>query len=139
MFSQVNKVLQFRRARIKVRQVVWPGMFLISVATAILIALTVSGDYTWERTEIDDVSGETLGRCQGDSSLAFLLSLAIICFMSTVLTGVMAYKTSDVDDTYSESKYIFSLILVQLQVSQHHTLFVGELTTACTCCDIQGS
>jgi hypothetical protein len=33
-----------------------------------------------------------------------------------VLTGVMAWKTKDVDNAYAESWWIFVLFLVQLQV-----------------------
>ena len=89
---------------------------LLVAATVILSVFTATGDFHWERIEIDDVTGESIGRCKGDHSLPFLLPVGIICLVSTVLTGIMAWKTSDVDSEYSESKYIFSLILLQLQV-----------------------
>lgn len=98
------------------RQVAWPALFLIFAATAVLAAFTAVGDFNWERTEIDSVTGESIGRCRGDHTAAFLVPVGIICVIPTVLTGVMAWKTSDVDDVYSESKWIFTLILVQLQV-----------------------
>ena len=104
-------MLQFRRARIKVRQVVWPAAFLIVAATVILAVWTATSDFGWERGEIDELSGESLGRCKGCHSAAFLLPVGIICVIPTLLTGIMAWKTSDVDDLYSESKWIFSLIL----------------------------
>ena len=98
-------------------QVAWPALFLIVAATIILASWTAISDFGWEREEIDDLSGESLGRCTGSHSVAFLVPVGIICVVPTMLTGIMAWKTSDVDDLYSESKWIFSLILVQLQVS----------------------
>ena len=98
------------------RQVVWPALFMIVSATVVLTAFTVVGDFHWERVEIDNVSGETIGRCRGDHTAAFLVPVGIICIIPTILTAIMAWKTNDVDDVYSESKWIFTLILVQLQV-----------------------
>lgn len=109
-------MLQFKRTRIKVRQVVWPAIFLIVVATVILSVWTAMGEFGWEREQINDLTGETLGSCRGSRTSAFLVPVGIICVIPTMLTGIMAWKTSDVDDLYSESKWIFCLILVQLQV-----------------------
>ena len=113
---RVNKVLQFRRARIKVSQVAGPALCLLVAATALLAVWTAISDFRWEREEIDELSGESIGRCTGSHTVALLVPVAIICVIPTVLTGIMAWKTSDVDDLYTESKWIFSLILVQLQV-----------------------
>ena len=111
------------------RQVAWPATFLIFAAAVVLAAFTVAGDFNWERTEIDPVTGESIGRCRGDHTAAFLVPVGIICVIPTVLTGVMAWKTSDVDDVYSESKWIFTLILVQLQVGICRLLSFVKLTT----------
>lgn len=117
-------MLQFKRARIKVRQVVWPALFLVLAAVVLLAVFTSTGDFNWERIEIDDLTGESIGRCKGEHSLAFFLPGCLICLVPTVLTCVMAWKTSDVEDVYSESKWIFSLVLAQLQV-KHVCCFVG--------------
>ena len=91
-------------------------MFLL-VATAVILAVwTAVGDFGWERYEIDDMSGESMGKCKGNYSIAFLVPVGVLCVIPTVLTGIMAWKTSDVDTVYSESKWIFALILVQIQV-----------------------
>ncbi|CAB9500494.1 Gamma-aminobutyric acid (GABA) B receptor [Seminavis robusta] len=113
---RVNKVLQFKRARVKVRQVVWPGLFLVLAAIVLLSVWTAVDDFGWYRQEIDEVSGETIGRCIGTYTGAFLIPVGIICTIPTLLTCIMAWKTCDVDDMYSESKWIFSLVLVQIQV-----------------------
>lgn len=113
---RVNKVLKFKRARIKVQQVVWPAVFLIVAAIIVMAIFTATDDFKWERTEIDDLTGESIGRCKGEHTAAFLVPVGIICLIPTLLTCIMAWKTSDVDDLYSESKWIFTLVLVQLQV-----------------------
>ena len=109
-------MLQFKRTRIKVQQVLWPSLLLIACAVVILSVWTASGDFGWERREVDDLSGESIGRCRGEKTLYYLVPVGIICVIPTLLTGLMAKKTRDVDDLYSESKWIFSLILVQIQV-----------------------
>lgn len=113
---RVNKVLQFKRARINMRQVVWPALLLLQSAVVILSVWTATGDFGWVREVIDEVSGETIGHCTGTDSMVFLAPVAALCAISTMLTCIMAWQTSDVDDMYSESKWIFSLVLVQMQV-----------------------
>ena len=86
-------------------------------AVVILSVWTATTDFGWQREEIDEMSGATIGRCKGTNAMAFLVPVDIIVLIAMVLAGVMAWKTSDVDDAYSEAKWIFALILVQLQVS----------------------
>jgi 7 transmembrane sweet-taste receptor of 3 GCPR len=121
----VNKVLQFKRARIKVRQVVWPALFLILAAVVLLSVWTAISDFGWVREEVDPLSGASIGHCTGDYYYAFLIPVGILSVIPTVLTCIMAWKTCDVDDMYSESKWIFTLVLVQLQVCR-----LGELAGA---------
>jgi hypothetical protein len=142
----VNRVLQFRRRQIKVSQVVWPAALVIVAAVIILSVWSATGDYQWERYEIDSVSGESIGRCKGETTIYFLIPVLVLACIPPLLTCLMAYKTSDVDDMYrstgnlwcycgndkaiisfpslvcshlitSESKWIFTLVLVQIQVS----------------------
>jgi hypothetical protein len=129
----VNKVLQFKRARIKVRQVVWPALFLILVAIVLLSVWTAISDFGWVREEIDQLSGESIGRCTGCYVYAFIIPVAILSTIPTLLTCVMAWKTCDVDDMYSESKWIFTLVLVQLQVCLElvGSVCVWHFTRAC--------
>jgi hypothetical protein len=43
--------------------------------------------------------------------------LMIVVLIPTLLTLFMAWKTKDVDEAYSESKWIFALIILQLEVT----------------------
>lgn len=113
---RVNKVLQFKRRQIKISQVVWPAALVIVAAVIILSIWTATGDFGWERIEIDSLSGESIGQCKGDTTIYFLIPVLVLALIPTLLTCVMAHKTSDVDDLYSESKWIFTLVCVQVQV-----------------------
>jgi uncharacterized membrane protein len=55
----------------------------------------------------------------------YVVVLGIVMLIPSFLTGVMAWKTKDVDDTYSESSWIFYLIVVQLQVSDF-SVYLGD-------------
>ena len=97
--------------------VLWPAGILIAGSLIVLSVWTALGSNGWERVIIDEVTGESIGRCNiGEGNAIFVVPLVLISFVPSALTCVMAWKTSDVDDLYSESKWIFSLVLVQLQV-----------------------
>ncbi|CAB9526143.1 Gamma-aminobutyric acid (GABA) B receptor [Seminavis robusta] len=113
---RVQRVLQFKRRQIKVSQVMWPAAVLILAAIIILAVWSATGDHGWERTIIDPTTGESIGSCHMGQIAMFVIPLTIVNFIPTLLTLVMAWKTHDVDDLYSESKWIFPLILVQFQV-----------------------
>jgi hypothetical protein len=49
-----------------------------------------------------------------------------------VLTGVMAWKTKDVDEAYSESSWIFTLILVQIELACIGVPVIAILRTVST-------
>lgn len=100
-------------------------------AVVILAVWTATTDFGWTREEIDELSGATIGRCRGTNAMAYLVPVDIIVLIAMVLAGVMAWKTSDVDDAYSEAKWIFALILVQLQVSLMCNYDVLVLVLAC--------
>ena len=82
---------------------------------------TAFGGYSWHRVVIDEISGDSIGMCHSDvhGSAAYLVVLFLVVFIPFILTGIMAWKTRDVDEQYSESKWIFVLIIAQLEVSLH--------------------
>lgn len=71
----------------------------------------------WIRKEIDDVTGESIGTCDNDHFIAFIVPLVLLMLIPSLLTFVMSYKTKDVDDVYAESYWIFIMVLVQLEVT----------------------
>jgi hypothetical protein len=116
----VNKVLQFARVKVQTWKIVVP-MFVMFISSMVVLAIwTAVETYGWVRLTIDELSGETLGRCgtldENDGWLWFVAVLLTSGF-PVVMALVMAWKTKDVEDSFSESWWIFSLVFVQLQVS----------------------
>jgi len=96
-------------------------MFVMFISSMVVLAIwTAVETYGWVRVTIDELSGETYGRCgtvdESDSWLWFVAVMLTSGF-PVVMALVMAWKTKDVEDSFSESWWIFSLVFVQLQVS----------------------
>lgn len=100
------------------KHVIWPALLLESVVFIILSVWTSKTDYGWERAYIDEATGESIAKCaDGMDELQFWIPIALLAMIPTLLTGIMAWKTIDVDAAYSEAKWIFALMLVHFQVS----------------------
>ena len=82
----------------------------------ILVAWTAVSPIEWVREEVDDITGESFGRCRGEHVAEWFAPISVILIIPIALTFVMAWKTKDVDERFSETGWIFALILVQLQV-----------------------
>jgi hypothetical protein len=113
---RINKVLQFSRRKIEIRQVAWPSALLFVAAIAILSLWTGLDSMVWKRDEIDSVTGESIAKCESDHFVAFITPLVILMLLPSLLTAFMAWKTKDVDGSYSESYWISIMIVVQLEV-----------------------
>lgn len=113
---RVNKVLQFSRRKIEVRHVAGPMILIVTLALLVLSLWTALDPLIWTRVEIDDVTGESIGQCNSEHFAAYIIPLIILMMIPTCLTAMMAWKTMDVDEAYAESKWIFSMILVQLEI-----------------------
>jgi hypothetical protein len=114
---RINKVLQFSRRKIDAKQVAWPATLLAVSALLVLSSWTGLDDSLgWHREEINEITGESIGECHFDHMTAFLAPLVVLMVLPTIMTGVMAWKTKDVDGAYSESQWIFTMIVVQMEV-----------------------
>lgn len=111
----------------KVINVVWPVCLLIVCALVLLTVWTATGDFGWDRIELDELTGESLGKCTGTRAIPFLIPILIILMIPMMLTCYMSYKTNDVDSMYSESKWIFALILVHMEVRSYPYLLLGTV------------
>ena len=110
-------MLQFSRRKVAIKHVIWPAVLLESTALIMLSVWTAKTDYGWERVEIDETTGESMAKCAaGAEEIGFWIPIALLAMIPTLLTGVMAWKTIDVDAAYSEAKWIFALMLVHFQV-----------------------
>jgi 7 transmembrane sweet-taste receptor of 3 GCPR len=113
---RVNKVLQFSRRKVEVKHVAGPMLALVLAALLILSLWTALDPLEWTRVEINEDTGESFGRCSQEHLKVFVPLLMIVVLIPTLLTLYMAWKTKDVDEAYSESKWIFALIILQLQI-----------------------
>ena len=102
---------------------VWPLRIIFLATIAILIGWTVASGYGWVREEIDSISGESIGKCSGENNWAWFVPLLVLAAIPTALTMLMAWKTKDVDEAFSESWWIFALVFTQLQVRFDIKLF----------------
>jgi len=95
---RVNKVLQPVRRKIDIKQVLWPFLVLVGLTVLILGLWTGLDPLEWEREVINDVTGESIGQCQSDTIVAFIVPLILVLLVPTLLTGYMAWCTKDVDE-----------------------------------------
>jgi hypothetical protein len=110
-------VLQFKRRVISIKHVAAPMAMILLMALLVLGLWSGLDPLTWSRVVINDVTGESIGQCAADHFSAFVITLVVLMLIPTILTAFMAWKTIDVDEKYVESKWIFALILVQLEVA----------------------
>jgi hypothetical protein len=89
---------------------------LLSVEISIMTALSVNHYVGWTRTEIDEVTGASVGMCERQPT-PFEISDWFLYFIPVVLSAIMAWKTLDIDYAYSEAKWVLALILLHLNVS----------------------
>ncbi|CAB9524353.1 Gamma-aminobutyric acid (GABA) B receptor [Seminavis robusta] len=113
---RVNRCMRYNTSQVNFWRVMWPSVLLIGTVIILLSILTAGDGHGWERSTLDETTGDSIGRCViGDAS--FLIAVIyILHFIPAIMAGVMAWKTSGVDDLYSESKWVLAFILVQIQV-----------------------
>ena len=114
---RINSVLQFTRRKIQTKQVVWPMAALLLGAVVILSLWTAIDPLVWNRKEIDEFTGESIGGCESENALAFGIPLIVVMLVPALLTAIMAHKTKDVDESFSESFWIFLMIVLQIEVA----------------------
>jgi hypothetical protein len=113
-------VLQFTRVKVTMMQASWPIQLNSLLAVLGLTFWTIFSGFGWVRTEVDEETGESFGRCASPTNESWFFFCQV--FLSAVpvfFAFSMAWKTKDVDDSFSESWWIFALIFVQLQVRHH--------------------
>ncbi|KAL7570964.1 hypothetical protein ACA910_002591 [Epithemia clementina (nom. ined.)] len=110
---RVHKVLQFSRRRVEIKQLLKPMIAILVAALGVLTSWTVVRPLQWERRMSSNDPGESVGFCESEGVAAFVTPLVVLSCIPTMLTGLMAYKTRDVDSRLAESFWIFTMILIQ--------------------------
>jgi 7 transmembrane sweet-taste receptor of 3 GCPR len=90
---------------------------VLALAALLVLALWTGLDpLVWTRVEIDPWTGESTAYCQSPQTLEFAIPLGVLMLIPTLLTFIMAWKTKDVDAAFSDSSWIFTLILIQVEL-----------------------
>lgn len=109
-------MLQAHRNKVLAHHVVWPFVLMLISAVVVLSIWTGLDPLVWTREETNKETGESIGLCDCENIAAFIAPLAIVIVIPMVLTGVMAWKTKDIDTAFSDSTWVFALFVVQMQV-----------------------
>ena len=113
---RLDRVLQTRRIVVKSWHVLAPFLAMVLATILVLLTWTITDPLRWERNVIDQNSLESYGQCQSQHSVAFLSTLAALMLISIVTAATMSWKTKDVDENFSEARWIFYAIFLQCQV-----------------------
>jgi len=113
---RVHRVLQFSRRQVKVQQVIGPMVALLVIALSILLIWTLVDPLYWNRGPGDPITGESFGTCQTLSLKIFAPLEMFVLAIPTIMTAWMAWRTRDVDEVYTESWWIFVMILAQIEL-----------------------
>lgn len=115
---RINRLIQsaqrFSKAKVTVRDVMLPFCILMAANLTILICWTVIDPLHYTRTDHLGTDPwnriiSTYGSCEsadGDRSLPYLVSLAVVNFGALAVANFQAYKTRQIRSAYSESKYV---------------------------------
>ena len=118
---------------------------------AVLLVKTIKYPLSWtiEVTDYDFFGrpAETVGRCDGQERLAFLVTFLAINFVAMVFLAVEAWKTRNLSTEYSESRYIAIVmlsiflvafvggpVLVLAYDNPDASIFVGNTIIFLACC-----
>lgn len=112
---RVNKFFhttsQFGRLKVSESDVLFPFILLLSLNIIVLISWTVIDPLTYERefllgTDYWNREIASVGRCRSNRPAAYLVPLACVNFISLVIAGWQAWQARDIEDEFSEGKYI---------------------------------
>eukprot|EP00567_Pseudictyota_dubia_P007638 CAMPEP_0197444824 /NCGR_PEP_ID=MMETSP1175-20131217/10194_1 /TAXON_ID=1003142 /ORGANISM="Triceratium dubium, Strain CCMP147" /LENGTH=1207 /DNA_ID=CAMNT_0042975677 /DNA_START=307 /DNA_END=3930 /DNA_ORIENTATION=+ len=114
---RIHCVLQFRKNRqgVPLRQIAWPFVILLLLAAAALTVWTVVDPFTWVRETVTEIPPRTCGMCMSENIWAYVVPLAFIITVATVLTAYIAWKARDIPCEFQESSWIYYGVFAHLQ------------------------
>lgn len=113
---RVHEVLQFRRHRTKMRKLLMPMVVLLLLDLLVLSLWTALDPLVWNREEIDSETGESIGECVSEHTIVKWVVLVLLMLIPMGMTEYFAWKTKDVDEAFTESKWVFFMTLWQIEV-----------------------
>ena len=112
---RVDRLLQLKRQRVNVVQVIWPLIVLLIITTTLLSTWTAYDGIIWDRELVSLDPPESYGKCKSDHDNAFFGSLVAVKMMAAGLAIALALKTMDIPESLSDTKAVMYALLVHLQ------------------------
>ncbi len=109
---RINKLFhcqQFRRVKVREKDVVFPTVMIILLNLVLLIIWTVKDPIRWDRTEVEEQPWNTYGKClvgDGIVATAMLFSIIVLCGVTFSMTVWQAFRARNISSAFSESKYL---------------------------------
>jgi len=118
---RINKILTasrtFRRINVTHGDVLAPLLATLSMNFVLLLIWTLVDPPQWVRVDVTEF--ESYGICstgEGVASTVIVSLLLALNFLCVVITNIQAYKTREVSDEFSESKYIALAMISIMQI-----------------------
>jgi len=118
---RINKILTasrtFRRINVTHGDVLPPLLATLSMNFVLLLIWTLVDPPKWVRVDVTEF--ESYGICstgEGVASTVIVSLLLALNFLCVVITNIQAYKTREVSDEFSESKYIALAMISIMQI-----------------------
>jgi 7 transmembrane sweet-taste receptor of 3 GCPR/Receptor family ligand binding region len=109
--SRVHQVLQFSRRKVSARYAAIPAAALMCLTFLLMSVWTANDPLTWNRRETNPETGESMARCECENMTLWMISLAAVMITPSGLVAYFSWQTRDVDGTYSESYWIFMMMI----------------------------
>ena len=102
--------MTMRRVVIKERQALAPVMVILLLNFVLLLCWTLVDPLVWQREPYDDDPSNSYGFClsEGSASIAFLTLLILLDLSALVLACVQAYRARQLDDEFTDSRWLVS-------------------------------
>lgn len=115
---RVDLLIRRKSHHIEMWRMAWPSALFSGFIVANMAHCMVSTDYGWYRVVVDEVSGASVGSCDtSDGYVPWSYYLLHVTLMLPIFHAArVAYKTLEIDELYSESKWVLVFILLQFQV-----------------------
>lgn len=89
-------MLKFRRAqKVSIAHVIGPFLFCEISVLAVMTTWQIVSPRRWRRVVLEGNPPQTVGQCHSEHEAAFMVSLAGIIILITLLTAWMSWKTRD--------------------------------------------
>jgi len=118
---RVNQLMQnarrFRRVQVKAYHVMLPLAFLLSINVFLMLVWTLLDPMYWVRTETGELSSYGICKLGRTQVSAYMFGAVVLLnFCALVLALIEAFKARNLNDSLSESKYIFFIFGSMLQI-----------------------